>query len=407
MNRCVMSGLLALLLVVFAHAPAGAEASKKVNCVYPGEALSSALTDLATQLGYEFNPADYEDSLDLDESIWVLAKDVEPEMAARMIGASGGIRVNLDAHNRRITLADPEDEVIAAPRVRGFDAAPHCKQYLEYQNKYGRKGAAEPNQLYQPTATEELRDAVGEILRLEETEGGAGSAIGKRLVYTRSSIELDQIAELLHLLDAAGGGESNALSVDRKNRETLRKLHSTFQPADGLLSALLYQLFKDCTAPVYVDSSIMSGLDLQYDSTEITLHEDESHYDALQALAREQYWTVDSVGGALRLNQQDYEGGASYRVFDAGQLLADLDKQYAELKTEYDVQDGFHGDLRSQGGIEVISDALELQLEAAGHSPLIRTFGSRLVVVGGVDVMDSAVEVLQAMGWKESEGEQK
>ena len=251
------------------------------------------------------------------------------------------------------------------------------------------------------------RDAVGEILRLEETEGGAGSAIGKRLVYTRSSIELDQIAELLRLLDAVGGGESNALSVDRKNRETLRKLHSTFQPADGLLSALLYQLFKDCTAPVYVDSSIMSGLDLQYDSTEITLHEDESHYDALQALAREQYWTVDSVGGALRLNQQDYEGGASYRVFDAGQLLADLDKQYAELKTEDDVQDGFHGDLRSQGGIEVISDALELQLEAAGHSPLIRTFGSRLVVVGGVDVMDSAVEVLLAMGWKESEGEQK
>lgn len=398
--RSATLGFISLLVVLSWHAPSHAEPVKKVNCVYPGERLVSALSDFATQLGYVFEPSDYEETLDLDEPIWVLARDVEPELAARIIGASGSVRVKLDSSNRRLTLSDADTDEQISPQTRGFEAGDLCKQFLAYQQRYGKKGAADaPDLLYRPTATEALRDAIEEILMLTEMEGGSGSAVGKRLLYTRDSDDLVNIAELLRLLKSEYGGESSALHLDRRNREALAKLHSDFQPGDGLFSAMLYQLFKDSGLPVYVDAGLMGQFDLEYDVTEVALHAESSHLVALQELAREHYFAVDSVGGALRLHEQDYEGGASYRVFNMDTQLAALEQEYLELKTAEDVLEGFQGDLRSQGGIDVIVDALEVQLDAAGHSPLIRAYGSRLVVVGGVDVIDAAVEVLQALGW--------
>lgn len=404
MRRCIALALLAPLLCLFWQGEAQAESTKTVNCVYPGEVLGSALSDFATQLGYRFEVGEYEETFEIEQPIWVLAKSVKPELAARMIGASGGVQVNLDDANRRITLTDPDSDVANKPSVKGFKTDDLAKQYLAYQARYGRVGdGSDPDLLYRPTATEELRDAISEILRLEETEGGAGSAVGKRLIYTRSDPELAQISELIELLSTPDGGESAALKLDRGNRDALRKLRSDFQPGDGLLSALLYQLFKDYSGPVYIDAGLMGQFDFQYDTTEITLEASATHFDALQALARENYFAVDSVGGALRLNQQDYAGSASYRVFDVNELLVQLEKDYAELKTGDEVLEGFQGDLRSHGGVEVILDALELQLESAGHSPLIRAYGAMLVVVGGVDVIDSGAEVLEAMGWKPPE----
>ncbi|MCA8918076.1 MAG: hypothetical protein KDB68_01440 [Planctomycetes bacterium] len=408
MRRCIALALLAPLLCLFWQGEAQAETAKTVNCVYPGEVLASALADFSTQLGYRFEPGDYEDSFEIEQPIWVLAKDVKPELAARMIGASGGVQINLDDANRRITLTDLDSDEADARSVKGFKIDDLAAHFLAYQKRYGRVGdGTDPDLLYRPTATEELRDAISEILRLEETEGGAGSAVGKRLIYTRSKTELAQISELIQLLGTAAGGESAALKLDRRNRDELRKLRSDFQPGDGLLSALLYQLFKDYSVPVYIDAGLMGQFDFQYDTTEVTLEATSTHFDALQALARENFFAVDSVGGALRLNQQDYAGSASYRVFDVSELLVELEQAYTELKTGEDVLEGFHGDLRSHGGVDVVIDALELQLESAGHSPLIRAYGALVVVVGGVDVVDAGVEVLEAMGWKQAEANEE
>lgn len=227
---------------------------------------------------------------------------------------------------------------------------------------------------------------------------------------TRSVEDLDRIGELLRVMESAHGGESSQLQVDRAYRGKLAKLQSNFGGEGTLVSALLWQLFKDCDVPVYVDHAQMESFDLEYDTTAITLDNAHSHYDALLGLAREQGFFVDCKHGALRIHEDFFVGSSSFRVFDVSDVLAELEKDYADLKTDDKVHEGFHGDLRSEGGVQVIVDALSTQLDNAGFSPLLRAYGPRIAVVGGMDVVDRAAEILEAMGWQPAgagEGEGK
>jgi hypothetical protein len=317
-----------------------------------------------------------------------------------LIGASGGVRVKLDDANRQVVVSELDEDTAVPGAIRSFQLDKLCALYRGYQKRYGEKSdaKADTDLGYRPTAAEELRDAVAEILQLEDDH--PGSAVGKRLVYTLPADDLARIEELLGLLEAAGGGESNALTLDRGNRARLAKLHSNFGGEGTLVSAMLWQIFKDCDVPVYIDRGQMDGFDLEYDTTEVTLDGAHSHYDGLKALASEQDFFIDSKHGALRLHEDFFEGASSYRVFDVADLLAALEKDYAELKTDDDLAEGFHGDLRTQGGVQVVVDALTTQLDNAGFTPLIRAYGPRVVVVGGVDVVDRAAEVLKAIGWQ-------
>ncbi|MCB9934899.1 MAG: hypothetical protein H6840_04320 [Planctomycetes bacterium] len=368
--------------------------------------MATALGDLATQLGYTFEPGELAETYELEQQIWVLARGVTARRAAELISASGGVRVSLDDANRLLTVSE-EPEKPEAGKVRAFKVDALCRQYLDYQKRYGlRGGPAQPDVLYQPTAAEELRDAAAEILQLGDE--APGSAVGKRLIYTRGASDLARLEELFRLMESAG--ESQALRQDRENREGLKKMHTEFSDDQILLSAVLWRLFKECEAPIYIDHSLMQSLDFEYDTTELRFSADTSHYDVLLALAREQEFAVDSMHGALRLHQAYFSGSASYQVFDVSGLLIDLEKQYAELKTDAESLEGFQGDLRSEGGVQVIVDALCIQLENAGCAPLVRAFGSRVVVSGGVDVIDRAAEVMTAMGWENGlakDGERK
>jgi hypothetical protein len=388
--------LLGVATAVAVCTPAFAEpkVERKVNCVYPGETLGSALADFAGQLGFTFVPGEMEDGMELDELIWVHARGITADSACVLIGASGGVRVKLDETNRQVTVAEPDEVLPEVARVSAFKVDALCRQFIEYQNRYGV--ADDPNsgdEVYRPTASEELRDAIAEILQLD---GAVGSAVGKRIVYTRGESELARIAELLKLLETHG--ESDALRLDREHRGKLGALKSDFRGGEMLVSAMLWQVFKDCDAPVYIDSSLMASLDLQFDLTNVGLIREQTHYDALLALAREQGFWIDSRNGALRLHEDVFEGASGYRVFDVSALLVELEKEYAELKTTK-AHEGFQGDLRSEGGVQVIVAALALQLENAGYSPLIRAFGSRIVMVGGVEIVDRTAEILTAIGW--------
>ncbi|MCA8915281.1 MAG: hypothetical protein KDB90_07705 [Planctomycetes bacterium] len=408
----VIAGVLATLLFLVSYMPVAAEpkAERTVNCVYPGELLASALNDFAGQLGYRFEPGDMADAYELEAMIWVHAKGVSPDVAAQLISASGGVIVSVDDTNRTVLIREIDEEAPAASGVRSFKTDALCKLYTEYQKRYGMvaEGGLQPDMMYRPTATEELRDAVEEILQLGDS--APGSAVGMRLVYTRGTDDLDRVGELLQVMGAAGGGESSQLQVDRAYREKLAKVHSSFGGEGTLVSALLWQLFKDCDVPVYVDHAQMESFDLEYDTTDVTLDNSHNHYEALLELAREQDFFVDCKHGALRLHEDFFVGSSSFRVFDVAEVLAQLEKDYADLKTEDQVFEGFHGDLRSEGGVQVIVDALSVQLENAGFSPLLRAYGPRIAVVGGMDVVDRAAEVLEAMGWKPiraNEGEGK
>jgi hypothetical protein len=384
---------ISLVALLSALAPVAAEpkVERTVNCVYPAAVLGVALNDLATQLGYAFEPGEFADSYELEGLVWVHAKGVSPQLAAK-----------LDDANRTLTVRALEAST-EPPKVRAFKVDALCRQYLDYQKRYGFQGDAGSPELFDnPTATEELRDAAAEVLQLGEE--APGSAVGKRLVYTRNAADLDRLDELFRLLES--GGESSALRQDRLNRDALSKLRSEFGGEQPLLSATLWQLFKDCPTPVYLDYSLMQAVDFEYDSTDARLGGELNHHEALLAVAREQGFEIDSLNGALRLHQAYFSSSASYRVFDVSGLLAELEKQYAELKTDPQTQEGFQGDLRTEGGVQVVVDALCIQLDNAGCASLVRAYGSRLVVSGGVDVIDRAAEVLAAMGWL-AEGERK
>jgi len=408
MSRLLLALSLGLATWLVAHSPARAEpkVERTVNCVYPAESLAGALTDLAAQLGYTFVPGDFADGFELDELIWVHARGVSPEAAAALIGASGGVRVGVDHANRSVTVASIDDAQPAAAVVRMFrvDAVTH--RFVAYQKRYGAKLAAgaTPEMFYQPTATQELQGAITEILQLE---GAPGSAVGKRLLYTRPEADLTRISELIALLDSPHGGESQALALDRDYRRRLAAAKSDFRGEEMSVSAMLWQLFKDVDFPVFIDNGLMQSLDFEFDTTNVGLTRERNHHEALLALAQEQDFAIDHRLGALRLHDEGYAGAAGYQVFEVGVLLAELEQEYAALKTAEELQDGFNGDLRSEGGVQVIVEALALQLENSGHAPLIRAYGSRIAVVGGVDVIDHAREVLEAIGWKSQPSEEK
>ena len=394
---------LPLLILICTTSQAEPKLERKVNCVYPGEAFQNALNDFASQLGYTVQAVEFEDTWQLEQPIWVSAKGVSADHAAEMIGASGGLRVELNVGARTLTLSEFDEDRVPDTEVRSFKVDKLAHSFIAYQKRYTLQSEGEkPDMTYRPSGTEELRDAIEEILQLTET-GGGGSAIGMRLVYSRTGDDLETIAELLKLLESPG--ESKALRQDRENREHLSKLRSEFAGSDQLVSAVLWQLFKDVTVPVYLDHSVVSMFDFEYDTTQVVLSKDRTHYDALVEMAREQEFSLDTVNSALRLHALDWEGSTSYCVYDTSELLAELEKEYDALKTE-GVEQGYRGDLRQEGGVEVIVDALAHQLENAGHAPLIRAFGARIVVVGGVDVIDRASEILVALGWKEGK-EQK
>lgn len=397
-----MRSTLCVLLLVAAGAvctlsPARAEpkSERTVNCVYPGETLGGAIGDLATQLGYAFVPGELEDSYELGELIWVHARDVSLDAACVMISQSGGVGVHVDEANRRVTVT-AEAGVTDASRVRAFRVDALCAAHKEYEASYGfLEQDIDSAEVYRASATDELIETIDAILQLA---GASASAVGKRLIYTRPAAELDRIAELLRLLE--GHGESEALRLDREHRAKLSAHRSDFRSDEVLMSAVLWQLFKDYEAPVYIDHALMDAVDLESQTTEVALTREKTHYDALLALAREQEFAIDSRNGALRLHADSFEGASGYRVFDVSALLAELEKEYADLRTG-DAADGFSGDLRSEGGAMVIVDALAVQLENAGYSPLVCSFGARVVVVGGVEIVGHAAEVLTAIGWTE------
>ena len=398
--RRVTLGVIALALLAGAYIPAGAEpkVEKTVNCVYPGEVLASALTDFAGQLGYSFELPVDESEYSVDGILWVHAKNISPSMAATLIGASGGVRVTVDDANRQVLVAArDEDLTTASNSVRSFRVDALCKLLTDYQKRYGEKSSGFAQGIeYRPPAAEELREAVYEIL--QQGDSPPGSAVGKRLVYTGADTELARIDELLNLLQT--GGDSSELSIDRANREKLRGVRSNFGGAGTMVSSMLWNLFKDCDVPVYIDEQELQAFDFEYDTTAVTLRQTGNHYEGLLALAREQGFFVDSKHGALRLHEDFFVGSSSYRVFDVAEMLEELEKEYADLKTGEDVEEGFHGDLRTEGGVQVIVDALSLQLENAGFTPLIRAYGPRIAVAGGIDVVDRAFEILEALGMK-------
>jgi hypothetical protein len=98
----------------------------------------------------------------------------------------------------------------------------------------------------------------------------------------------------------------------------------------------------------------------------------------------------------MQLNQ-------SLKVVDASILLKKLDASYQRQRTAPGKAEGFNGDLRSDGGIDVVLDAIYEQLDAAGRYADVMSYGARILIRGGQDEIDATVKILEEMGWEQPE----
>ncbi len=362
-----------------------------VTCVYPGAELGAALTDFAGQLGYQVDLGELEDSDELEEPIWVLARNVKPDVALKLISESGRVALQLDAEARMLRCK-LDGSVVGKPEVRGFDVKALTTAFRDYRKRFDKPLPAEAGQ----APSEILLEVVQRVLE-GDASTDTGSPVGTRLVFTRTADELRNIEELLSLLAAEKGGDSSALSKDRANRLALEKNAPRGLPAGASFGAALWRLFEKFPAPVYVHRSLLETVFLDDDADVADMEAGPN--EVLALLATEHSFYVDARHGAMRLHQLHYAGTPSYRVFALDALLADLEKQYKDMAEGADNPDELS--LKARGGVAVIVDALEAQLESAGHLPQVLAYGARIVVMGGSDIVDTAAKILRELGWKD------
>jgi hypothetical protein len=133
---------------------------------------------------------------------------------------------------------------------------PLTDAYRAYCNRYAPAPVGDEAP---PTAAEELLHLVQD-LTVPKSGDRVGSAVGSRLVFTRSADEHAEIKELLTLLGSATGGESPALARDREFRDKLRRNAPRGLGAGNTLGGALWRLFEKSELPVYLHRSLLDTI---------------------------------------------------------------------------------------------------------------------------------------------------
>lgn len=373
--------------------PTQALASDKpraVDCVWPGETLQGALSSLAEQAGYTLDMADTAESVDMEEIVYVLARGTTLDHACKYLSASSGLYVRPDHAARRIRVREYTDNTTEPAVTRLYDTTKLCRGYTAYLNRFGKVG--DPL-MPATTPTQTLLALAHDLIDGSDLAGNPGSAVGSRILMTRTSDAHARIAEVFALLDTPG--ESASLQRDRKHRKHLAELKTTRDFDAEPLSVALYVLFEKCPSPVVLDRSMLDAIDLLGEATSIRLAPEGGHLQGLLDLAAEQGFEIDDFAGAIRLHCNEFTfAESSYRVFDLSRHLDALEKEYLALRADPGAEDGFRGSLRTEGGTGVILNAVYLQLVNQGLEPLAYEFGTRLIVCGSAEVIDRAVDII-------------
>jgi hypothetical protein len=374
------------------------ERAGTVDCVWPGETLQGALDSLAQQTGFTVDLGGNEDEIDLTDTVYVLARKVDAREACLYLSSSSALDISLDHASKTIRVRDYEEGPRGVGVARLYDTAALCRAHTSYLNRYGREG--DPL-IEAPSPAKTLLELVHMMLDGAGVTTQPGSAIGNRLLLTREAVDHARIGELLKLLGSEG--ESASLKRDRENREHLASRALNRQFTDEPVSVVLYALFEGCKAPVVIERSMLDYIDLLGETSSIKVTD--NCLGGLQKLASEQGFEFDEYHGAIRLHCHEYTTTDSYRVFDVSALLAKLEKQYDEMRSQPGVEDGYKGSLRSEGGSDVIVEAVYLQLVMQDLEPAIFNFADKLVVAGNTLTVQRAAELLELLAAGTPEGD--
>ena len=373
-----------------------------VTLAFPGEESGIVVQELATQLNYRVSLLDADDPPEgWEELCWVLAKEVSPDDAASYISESSGLHLYLDHRRRLVQVRDEYDPLLESRKVHAYRVAKHVKRHLEYVNRYGRKTDPEASVLGDgETGAEVLVSVLATILAGPAWEPRGGTAVGNRILFTLPKRDHARIRELLDLLLADGVGESRALKQDRANRAALASVHPETATENTPSGEIIWRLCMNLKTPVLMNADLLDGFDFEDDSVDFDFGPEDTVLHALESMAERLWFGVDAHGKSIRLRPRDEGLSDCYRVFELSALLDELNQAYLEQHTEKGRKQSYDGDLSTEGGIDVVVQALESQLANANLAPVIASYGSRLIVAGGVECTEQAAAILRELGWK-------
>jgi len=398
--RTLLAALTLLLLASTTVCAGGAIPEAKVSITSRGGTARSALDSFAQATNCTLKFSDVFDvESDFEYHVWLRLKDATPQRAARVLSMALGFRVQFDPAHSLITIAGAEETPTRGGTIKGYDVATATASYVAYQNTWGKaRHTPAPNEPVQPerSAAEHLAGLLESLLGDDESSL-TFAVVGDRLVLRDADAMHDRVRKCLDLLVAQGGGASPELAAESAILSVLKKAKPPLTLAETSRASLLAQMC-DAAAVDFVIRQDGAGW-LEEDLVSLEVEKDASVLDALNMAFSpgSGRWVIHD--GCVTLGT-DYFTPPGYRVFDVEALLQKLDAAYKRQRTEPGREDGFSGDLSSQGGIDVVVTALMSLLSDSGNYVMVETWGARVIVRGSRADVDTAETALKEMGWE-------
>jgi len=409
-----------LALALGASIQAQDKPAAKVSLASRGGTALAALESFAASLGYtlRYSP-DLDTESDLSFHVWMRAKDTTPERAARILTFATGNTVRLDAARRQIVVEAGTESTPRGTVLKGYDVSVACSRFVLYQNTWGQQtpkpaantkpeggGGDTPAQPAAPapreqTAAEHLAQLLEYVLG--DDLGGAPefAVVGDRLLLRDGLATHARVKEMLDLLVSDNGGGSASARDEAALIETLRKAKPPLTLDETPLASVLAQFCDAADVDFAINAGAVDWLEEEHVSLELT--PEISVLDAMKLAFHDDTarWIVGD--GAVFVGGDD-STPVGYRVFEAAELMKKIDAGIQRQRTAPDRRDGFTGDLRSLGGVQVIVDALVKVVGDAAWYTQIECWGTRVIVRGSYDVIATAEAALKEMGWEPPKG---
>jgi hypothetical protein len=374
-----------------------AAAQARVSVESPGEDADSVLKSLAEQLGLRLRLEIEDADFLIDRPVWIRLRDAAPDEACLLAGRALGRDVFRDEVRGELVVRDAGSPMPGA-RVKGYDVSIPAGRFLDYVNLYGKEGensAAGPGY----TATEYLAEALSGMLGRSLGRRHLPSAFGDRLIYAVPELFHGRVEEMLALLTAEQGGESRDLVRCREIWQRLRSAAAPGLPVDGTVADALAAICAAAGADFVLDAEVARELnflpaDLQWDAA--------SAADAIARLLRDlpEPVTVTSACGALVFCVPEDELKGPARVYELRDLLKRADQSFRRQRTAPGRERSYHGDLSSEGGMDLVTRVIAAELADLSHSVEMIHYGTRVIMFGMPETLAAVDDVLRAMGWE-------
>ncbi len=379
-------------------------AEKKFTLHSYGDNSQVALEAFGAALGYQIDFPNEADDTDgsIESPCWFAFKDASIEQAEAVLSFAIGLNVHVDSARKKVSAQITRSKV--GRSTRGYDSSVLASRYVDYVNRFGAPKAASTDgkRVQERTATEHLQDVLDEAL-IKDNWGETGACcVGQKLLLNLTNAQHAELREFLGLLVSDKGGSNAALNTERSLRAALAKAPHNEEYAERPLGSVMGSLLSKNGG-----FAVAHTLAQQFSDQHVTRakSDSESVSDVLSELAL-QYEFAWGVGdGVVRISSREYPGAGGYRVFELKELLDRLAAAYAGQRTQPGKAGGFEGDIKTQGGLEVIRKALDAQGDSAGRAFGLHGYGTRLIVTGSAEDIDAAAAILKEMGFEEPKDE--